>query len=216
MPTDTLKPAGTGTYGPSNWNPSGAATRWECILANDAAVIFAPAPGSVSYLSVLMDNLDSTAGGVTGDPTHLSDYVRFSNATLSHGLRLNATNSLVANLVSASGTKGPDAISRPGGGKWSVADVNAAEIVEYRDATGDVRVDYSWVDVTWTKAAGGCVEGIFNLILPWLGAALTARDLLRIRQRLAFKTRFTDAEWQEEIRCLLSHPFKRFCFLGGA
>lgn len=181
MPVVSLLPTVVGAY--DAWTLGAGASKPIACQSNDGDGSYITSDHVVTRNQTFaMDDLPSDAVGVT-----TVDHVRSRRATSAtvfndaYMVRLSGVDQVGTATSPGTGyviTTEP-AIGRPGGGAWSVADVNALEAGGQSVTSGDPNEKrYSLVrlDVTYVPAAGGFCDFIGSLIGPTV-AGLMLREM---------------------------------------
>ena len=96
-----------------------------------------------------------------------------ANGVIQCGVRLSGTETLGAEKTSVptSATNYEDtSLARPGGGSWSVSDLNGLQVVAYgrKNTSGGIRCFELFVDVNYTAGASTTIKDIISvgLVFP--------------------------------------------------
>lgn len=160
MATETLRPNGAGdsTAWPSL---TGAATHWQATSDDSDSSYSRNNTGTPQENDYNLTNTALTSETITQIDVRVrarSETAATGQVTM--GLRLSGTNSTASahTSIPTSATNYTDTnIARPGGGSWSVSDLNSLQVVQIGDGGANgVRVFEVYVDVQYT--AGGSTD----------------------------------------------------------
>ncbi|OFX02423.1 MAG: hypothetical protein A3E78_01970 [Alphaproteobacteria bacterium RIFCSPHIGHO2_12_FULL_63_12] len=218
MPTNTLIPTANGAD--TAWSLGAGASKWQaCITPDDADTTYILSTTNLQRMSFVLGNLPAEAVavrshtltrrarkavGAAGDT--VNSFLLLSGS-YTHGSAVNPAGSYT-DYESAD-------LARPGGGLWSVADVNAAEAgVRYNGTGGDENrvTTLKWA-VEWSAEEGGWASFVGGIVGPVVGAALLLHDIARlaamIRQKTHGRTIILPAEWPAMLAGM-RHPRRRY------
>lgn len=192
------------------WTLGAGANKQAAVQANDGDTSYIYDTGSSNTQTFLMDDLPSYAKLVIGEPIVVLTARYFSGTSRNIKGRLKFPSAASADATAQAMTNSYASYAftpgRPGGGSWSVADVNnvgAGCINGTGDADG--RVTMIQMQVEYKTGGGNMAYLMAEFLGPVLGAALTLRDLARVRLELARVTKSKLVPTEAELREFLAH-----------
>ena len=213
-----IRPTADGTY--SNWNIGAGPSRWQALSDTDDATWITNAVGDgAAHNSSQLANLPSEAESIP-DPV-LANYRYKQNGgsmvIWKAGFRYSGTDDIANGSWTSDNAIRQNSVSRataPGGGAWTPAIVNAAELVIQGDADGATAVVYEyWATGTYGVAAGNFAWLVCGLVGAMLGANLTLADVPGIAREVTKAGRGCISVIQPEdfprvLAELKAHPFR--------
>ncbi len=171
MATIDLAPTADGDH--VDWTQNGGSSKWENMSdGNDGQEIYEVTVGHKQ--SFFVENLPGAAWG--GSITSLKTYIRneyITNGTMEVFGRLNNSDGSMVAVPSTSSYvwRVTDVLPRPGGGTWTVPEVNGDFEIGVRHASlTQSRVTEYYGRVEYVPGAGGYVALIVGVLGPVLGA----------------------------------------------
>jgi len=224
MPVLNLRPVSVGTYN-MTISTFGAGTKWEAVDPGPDPIVHTDGSGIAwgSGTSGFIDsfNLQDLPGSATQvDSVTMTARVAntdVSPTTLVVFTRLSGVNSGIQNISKAAGsglTNETKTADRPGGGTFSVADVNGLEIAIYNTSDPSVSAVICtsyWATVEYKVAGGDFAYLILSMLPGMIGAGLSILDFTRMLSMIRRRhlTVFTVNEITQAFAELKAHKYRR-------
>ena len=196
MPNVTLLPNGTGAGNDTSWTLGAGASKLAAVQTNDGGTSFITSTIVADRNSFDMDNMPSAASAINGEPVHHGVMATSGSKNFKLYFKLSGTNADgVAQNATGTYTDYSDTPGRPGGGAWSVADVNAvmAGVQTGGAGSGNITCTQIYAVVTYSVPSGGFAFLVASFLGPLI--AIGIRDLPGIARAVWAR----DRRWRHVI-----------------